>query len=54
MNAIIKWNNGHITKVGAYYNESISTFETRVLKSYGKYDCRIILNVREEEGFYIK
>ena len=54
MNAFIKWPNGHTIKVGAYYNESINTFETRVLKSYGKYDCRILLSVREGEGFYIK
>jgi hypothetical protein len=33
--------------------ESVNTFETRVLKSYGKYDCRILLSVREGEGFYI-
>ncbi len=54
MNAFIKWSSGHTTRVGAYYNESINTFETRVLKSYGKYDCRILLSVREGEGFYIK
>lgn len=54
MNAYIKWPNGHTTRVGAYYNESINTFETRVLKSYGKYDCRILLSVRTGEGFYIK
>ena len=54
MNAFIKWPNGYTTKIGAYYNESVSTFEHRVLKSYGKYDVRILLSVREGEGFYIK
>lgn len=54
MNAYIKWPSGHTTRVGAYYNESINEFETRVLKSYGKYDCSILLSVREGEGFYIK
>lgn len=54
MNAFIKWQNGHTTRVGAYYNESINSFESRVLKSYGKYDVKILLSVREGEGFYIK
>lgn len=54
MNAYIKWPNGHVTRVGAYYNESINIFETRVLKAYGKYNVNILLSVREGEGFYIK
>lgn len=54
MNAFIHWNNGHVTKVGAYYNESIYTFKDRVLRAYGKYDVRILLSVRIGEGFYIK
>lgn len=54
MNAYIKWPNGHTTKVCAYYNESVNAFETRILKSYGKYNCNILLSVRRGEGFYIK
>lgn len=53
MNAYIHWSNG-TSRVGAYYNETIHEFKTRVLKSYGMYDCRIILNVREGEKFFIK
>lgn len=54
MNAYIKWPNGHTTRVGAYYNESVFTFERRVLKLYGQYNCNILLSVRQGEGFYIK
>ena len=54
MNAYIKWPNGHTTRVGAYYNESVFTFERRVLKSYGKYNCNSLLRMVTGEGYYIK
>jgi hypothetical protein len=54
MVAKIFWNNGHISKVGAYYNETVQTFEERVLKSYGKYDVKIMLCPYNTEGYYIK
>lgn len=54
MVAKIFWNNGHISKVGAYYNETVQTFEKRILKSYGKYDVKIMLCPYNTEGYYIK
>lgn len=54
MNATIHWSNGRITKVNAYYNESYSSFENRLLETYGHYNVRIMLHVRIGEGFYIK
>ena len=54
MKAFVHWQNGHVTKVTAYYNESVSSFETRLLKCYVYYNVRIMLSIREGEGFYIK
>ena len=54
MSAFIHWRNGRVTKVTAYYNESVSSFESRLLKCYGHYNVRISLSVREGESFNIK
>ena len=54
MKAFVHWQNGHVTKVTAYYNESVDSFESRLLKCYGHYSVRIMLYIREGEGFYIK
>lgn len=54
MYAYIKCPNGDTIRTKAYYKESVSNFKTRLLKSYEKYDCRIILNIMENYGFYIK
>lgn len=54
MKAIIKWPNGFDSKIGAHYNETVKAFEERVLHSYGAHDCKILLCVYDEEGYYIK
>lgn len=54
MKAFVYWRNGHVTKVTAYYNESVNSFESRLLKCYGHYSVRIMLSVREGESFAIK
>ena len=54
MKAFVHWQNGHVTKVTAYYNESVESFESRLLRCYGHYSIRIMLCTRENEGFYIK
>lgn len=54
MKAFVHWPNGHVTKITAYYNESMNSFESRILKCYGHYNVRIMLSVREGESFAIK
>lgn len=45
----IFWSNGSCSKLVAYYNETIEQFKHRILKTYGKYSCTIILyNNRQE------
>lgn len=53
MKAKIFWNNGHITNIGAYFNETVDDFKNRILKSYRQYNIPIMICDHSGEGYYI-